>query len=245
MYVYKITNNINHKYYIGVHVTNDINDGYMGSGKLIKRAISKYGLDNFTKEIVKEFDDYNECLRYERSIVNEEFIADPMTYNIMLGGWGGRPPQSAIDAISKAQSKNWAENKESIMTKRYASDHYERSSKTQKGVTRANLHNTDPVKIAKMAATHRGMKRTDETKKNQSEAKKRFITENGTAAFGKGQIYINNGTVAKRQNANDSIPDGWYKGNLVLINNGIINKTHDPRADIPTGWYKGRMKKAA
>ena len=42
-YLYKITNLINNKFYIGVHETDNINDGYMGSGRAIRAAIEKYG----------------------------------------------------------------------------------------------------------------------------------------------------------------------------------------------------------
>ena len=49
-YVYKITNMLNHKIYIGCHSTFDIDDGYMGSGKYINYAINKYGLEYFKKE---------------------------------------------------------------------------------------------------------------------------------------------------------------------------------------------------
>ena len=48
--IYKITNQINGKYYIGRHATKDVNDSYMGSGIGIKNAIAKYGVENFINE---------------------------------------------------------------------------------------------------------------------------------------------------------------------------------------------------
>ena len=54
--IYKITNIVNGKFYIGKHSTLDINDSYMGSGVAIKKAIKKYGKENFTKEILFEFE---------------------------------------------------------------------------------------------------------------------------------------------------------------------------------------------
>ena len=84
--IYKVTNQINGKYYIGRHATNDINDSYMGSGIGIKNAIKKYGVKNFTKEIIAEADSPDALWDLEKEIVNESVVKDPMSYNNAYGG---------------------------------------------------------------------------------------------------------------------------------------------------------------
>lgn len=84
--IYKITNNINGKYYIGCHKTEDINDNYMGSGKAIKYAIRKYGIDNFKKEILFECSSAEEMFSKEKEIVTEDIVNDRLSYNLKLGG---------------------------------------------------------------------------------------------------------------------------------------------------------------
>ena len=86
--VYQITNMINCKIYIGIHHTKNLNDGYMGSGKLIRLAIRKYGIENFKKEILFLLEDYKSLYLKERELVNEEFVKRKDTYNIMTGGCG-------------------------------------------------------------------------------------------------------------------------------------------------------------
>jgi len=83
--IYKITNKINGKYYIGKHQTTNIDDDYMGSGKNIKRAIAKYGIDNFTKEILRIYDNEVDMNAAEKELV----IISEETYNLCEGGKGG------------------------------------------------------------------------------------------------------------------------------------------------------------
>lgn len=85
LYVYKITNLINGKIYIGKHQTKDLDDGYMGSGKLLKQAIKKYGVENFKKDILFFCESKEEMDSKEKEIVE----VGPHTYNLCEGGKGG------------------------------------------------------------------------------------------------------------------------------------------------------------
>ena len=85
-FVYKITNNLNGKIYIGIHSTGNLDDGYMGSSKILSKDITKYGKSNFTKEIIKFFDSRKEALLEESIIVDDNFVKRIDTYNINTGG---------------------------------------------------------------------------------------------------------------------------------------------------------------
>jgi len=88
-YLYEVKNKINGKIYVGVHKTDDMNDGYMGSGKVIKRAIEKYGIDNFEKTILETFDCEEKMFLREKEFVDEEFLSRDDVYNLRRGGMGG------------------------------------------------------------------------------------------------------------------------------------------------------------
>ena len=102
--VYKITNLINSKVYVGVHKTTDINDSYMGSGQLVKAAILKYGLDNFKKEILFDFKTEKEMFKKEAEIVNLAFIERKDTYNLNVGGYGGFTYMNSPEMVEKRRA---------------------------------------------------------------------------------------------------------------------------------------------
>lgn len=88
-YLYKITNKLNDKTYYGVHRTTNVNDGYMGSGTLITKAIKKYGVNNFEKVILEFFSCVEDMFQREKEIINENVVSSRNNYNIKLGGNGG------------------------------------------------------------------------------------------------------------------------------------------------------------
>jgi hypothetical protein len=98
--VYQVVNLINGKIYIGVHGTLDINDSYMGSGKHLKHAQKKYGIENFEKHILHIFDSSDPMFEMEAALVNEEFLARPDTYNIVLGG------KNPLDYVNETNHNN-------------------------------------------------------------------------------------------------------------------------------------------
>ena len=87
--IYKVTNNLNNKIYIGKHQTSTIDDSYFGSGKAIVNAMKKHGKHNFSKEILFIFDTEAEMNAKEQELITEEFVVRPDTYNLGVGGEGG------------------------------------------------------------------------------------------------------------------------------------------------------------
>ena len=91
-YCYRVDNLLNGKYYIGKRSCfgDPEKDPYMGSGRNIQRAIKRYGIENFKKTVLAEFDTEEDAYLCEAELVTKDTLLDPMCYNICLGGIGGQ-----------------------------------------------------------------------------------------------------------------------------------------------------------
>lgn len=105
--IYETTNKINGKKYRGAHVTNDTNDTYLGSGRLLKKAIAKYGIDSFERKVLCECSSVEEMFLKEAEYVNSAWVEDQNTYNLKIGGEGG------WDYINKSGIR-WNEEKKRL-----------------------------------------------------------------------------------------------------------------------------------
>lgn len=116
-YLYEVKNKVNGKIYVGVHKTDNLEDGYLGSGKTILEAIKKYGVENFEKKILEVFPDAESMFHKEAEIVNAEFLARDDVYNLRRGGLGG------FDWINKSGILKFKGKSHSDETKRILSEH--------------------------------------------------------------------------------------------------------------------------
>jgi len=88
-FTYRTTNIINGRYYLGMHSTNRIDDGYLGSGKRLYYELNKYGRNNFKFEILEQFNSREELVEAEINLITEEDIKNPNCLNLKSGGEGG------------------------------------------------------------------------------------------------------------------------------------------------------------
>lgn len=85
-YLYKTTSKFNGKFYIGIHSTDDLDDGYMGSGSKLLKDIEKYGADRYEVDILEFFDSRSELVMREKEIVNKDLISNWFCLNLVEGG---------------------------------------------------------------------------------------------------------------------------------------------------------------
>lgn len=194
--IYKTTNKINDKYYIGCHRTANLNDRYLGSGKHLRHAIKKYGEENFQFEILHSVSSKEKMFEIERSLVNEDLVKDKQTYNLKIGGIGGK--QGIVGAF---KGKTHTEE-------------------TKEKIRRAALMQITSDEKRRKLSVNSVMKNKDIAKKVSISLTGRTCSENhrkNVAAANIGKILINNSAIAKRILKDDlAIYEklGWVKGGL-------------------------------
>lgn len=205
--IYKITNILNGKYYIGKHQTKNLDDGYMGSGKILKLAIAKHGIGNFKKEILYIFKTELEMNNKEKELV----IISEETYNLNTGGSGGFTYINSNPEIAAKKNKNlWYPPKlASIKWK----EKYLNDEKFREQLKKISSQGGKKCKELFPKGTFFGKSHSEETKKKMSESRKNKSSGSKNSQWG--SMWITNGIINKKIKKEDTIPENWIKGRII------------------------------
>jgi hypothetical protein len=114
-FTYITTNLLNNRKYIGDHSTNNLEDGYLGSGIDPKKDISKYGKKNFYRKILEFFDSKQEAFNAQKKyikIYNTHIYEGGYNRNWTGGQWASNPSKKTKEKISKGVIRSFKENPE-------------------------------------------------------------------------------------------------------------------------------------
>lgn len=260
MYIYKITNTINNKIYIGKSTDsrNHKKISYYGSGLLIGRAIEKYGISNFTKEIIDECLNNDElCEREMYWILHYNSTDKSVGYNITSGGDGGDTMSNHPDAnIIREKISN------TLKGRVFTQEHKE------------NIKKNHPFKKEEHRIKHseslKGKPKSEQHKSNLSKSVKKLYENGFKGSFQTNNPMKNNKYIwiynihtfeVKRIVDTKNLPDNYVKGRpptfskkMSQSQNGRcykfyhnMDKTKQKRIyndqTPPDGWIEGKLVK--
>jgi len=201
-YIYKTTCSVTNRYYIGMHSTNNLEDGYLGSGKRLWHSIKYHGKENHTKEILEFCENRKELKKRESEIVNDKLLKEDLCMNLKTGGDGGFLDEEHKQKAIKASRVSFINrlNEDEVFRRGVFEILYNNMKKA---------HRDGKIKYD----TFTGRQHTDETKKKMSEVKKGKGTGNTNSQYG--TCWITNGKEnkkIKKEEINYYLCGGWYKG---------------------------------
>jgi len=169
--IYKTTCLVTGKWYIGLHSTDDLNDGYLGSGAQLWKSIKKHGKNNHRVEILEHCPDRATLIKREAEIVNEDLLAQEACMNLMLGGNANREERKHTKEetralISQRSKEMWAK------------------LKADPGKLAArNAKLAAPEHVAKRSKANTGKKRTEEQKQNLRTGQTKYYSSVSSSAL--------------------------------------------------------------
>jgi len=191
-YIYKTTNLLSGRYYLGMHSTDNLNDGYMGSGKRIKASIKKHGINNHKFEILEFFNTREKLASREKELVTMKEVVNKECMNLKVGGTGGWPPtakQRFIEKMKDVDFKKMFGQKISNSNKRQ----FEEGKRERKYFYDWNGKKHKPETVEKIKAA--------KAEQGSGSSNSQFES-----------FWITNGVENKKLKKGDPIPQDWVKG---------------------------------
>lgn len=195
-YIYKTTNLVNNKIYIGQKTSKKfLGESYLGSGKLLSKAVKKYGHNNFTVELLEWCIDRKSLDDREKYYIRKYNSTDKLIgYNIAEGGQGGNFGEEVNKKISSALKGHTVSQ----------------DTREKLRIVNTGKHPSEETKL-KISIGNTGKIISEYTRKKMSESAK-LIDRKGRKTS-KGLRAITNGADVKYISEQEDLPDGWHYGN--------------------------------
>lgn len=161
LYIYKITNLLNNKIYVGQHKTNKLDDKYFGGGLILNKSINKNGRENFKKEIIEFCETWDHLNEREIYWIEKLDARNPeVGYNLCKGGRGGCARGIMNPMFGKSLPRETAEK---ISKKLKGHKRTEEAKEKQSQTIKANggMHLSQEVRD-KISKSHKGKKQSKE-----------------------------------------------------------------------------------
>jgi hypothetical protein len=190
-----------------MHSTDDLEDGYVGSGKHLWYSIRKHGKENHATEILEYLPSRKEVSLRENELVNVELLNDPLCMNLVVGGPSGgwKLTTEQRTEFSKKAGEAYAKRiKEDLVFRKECS---EKRSLIEKTKDPKHLE----AKRKKSVEKWTGCKHSDEAKKKMS------ASHSGENNSQSGSCWIYNVDLKENKKIRKEelelfISDGWIKG---------------------------------
>lgn len=179
-YIYKTTNLVNGKIYIGQHKHKSFDVNYKGSGKIITQAIEKYGFENFSCKVIEYVNSSKEADEKERYwIAHYRKLLHDNLYNIMAGGNGNFYERVSEEVANNTKEKLSKMNREGICGNKgrhFTEEHKRKIGLANKGKKRTleQIERNRQSKLGKPAWNKGLTKETDERVRKYIENKKKY-----------------------------------------------------------------------
>ena len=206
-----------------MHSTNNLKDGYLGSGSHLRRAIRKYGINNFKLEILEWCKTRDELIEREKEIITENHVNDTNCYNLKYGGLGGGRFINKEHQFKCSQAAGLKHSNRMLNDKEYRKKYSEKLTEAGK-----RRHQRGELKTFKY--NWNGKKHSSETKKLISNSKKG--TGNGDLNSQFGTQWITNDIENKKIKKGEIIPNGWKLGRKSKIQGELVKNSKLKEKDV-------------